>query len=250
MHPSKYQLSVCPHDTAKFMVEWFHFNTYLQRKLGCGIHFEPQESFNREREAVLAGGFHITYANPFSACAYIQELGFIPIAKPIGVYDETMLVARKETGLPAQRPLRVASASDKLIVHALGLSLLDKLNIPIDECSFSLVGNHMKAAHAVIKGEADVGFVFNETWYGMAENTRQELQLLGETTDQVAFHCFLIAPEWSDRKEEIQRLLLDMADDPKGGSILRSLHFQGLEALSADALDTLQTILIYYKLAP
>jgi len=245
MHERRYQLSVCPHDTAKFMVEWFHFNTYLQRRLECRIHFEPQENFNVERELVLGGDFHITYANPFSACAYIRERGFIPVAKPVGIYDETILVARPGVGVPGHRPLKVASASDKLIIHALGLSLLDQLAIPKEECEFALVGNHMKAAQAVIRGEADLGFVFNETWHGMAGSTRSELERVAETEDRIAFHCFLIAPEWAERREDVQQLLLGMADDPKGSAILQSLHFTALEPLSGDALDTLRTILAY-----
>ena len=42
---SQYKLSVCPHDTAKNLLGWFTLNTYLQRKLGTGIHFEPQDNF-------------------------------------------------------------------------------------------------------------------------------------------------------------------------------------------------------------
>ena len=50
---SEFQLSVCPHDTAKNLLGWFTLNTYLQRKLGIGIHFEPQDNFLVERQRVL-----------------------------------------------------------------------------------------------------------------------------------------------------------------------------------------------------
>jgi phosphonate transport system substrate-binding protein len=246
---AKFQLSVCPHDTAKHMVEWFQLNTYLQRHLGFGIHFEPQDNFNQERETVLAGGYHIVYANPFSACAFIQELGFIPIARPSGVYDETILIRKAGAEFGHDGPIRVASASDRLIIHTLGLSLLDKLKISRSDCRFSLVGNHMKAAHAVIKGEADLGFVFNETWDSMAESTRKELEVVDETRDQIAFHCFCIAPEWADRRREVQDVLCDMWDDPKGKPIVEALHFHGFECLTEDALETLQTLLAYYNQA-
>lgn len=239
---SKFNLSVCPHDTAKHMVEWFQFNTYLQRKLDCAIHFEPQDSFLVERQNVLGGGFQIVYANPFSALMFKQELGYIPVAKVSDLFDETILVARAGAGVPTHRPLKISSATDKLIVHTLGLSLLDTLQINRGECEFKLVGNHMKAAQAVIKGEADLGFVFNETWNGMADSTRQELEVVAASADQVAFHCFCIAPEWAERQEQVQQILVDMKSDPKGQAILDALHFKSLEALTGNALDSLQDL--------
>ncbi len=237
---TRFNLSVCPHDTAKHMVEWFQFNTYLQRRLDCAIRFEPQDSFLVERQNVLGGGFQIVYANPFSALVFAQERGYIPVAKAAGLFDETVLVARAGAGIPDHRPLKVASATDKLIVHTLGLSLLDRLGIRREDCEFLLAGNHMKAAQAVLKGEADLGFGFNETWHGIADSTRQALEIVAESTDRIAFHCFCIAPEWAQRRDEIQRVLVGMNADPKGQAILESLHFKSLDALSEDALDSLQ----------
>jgi len=241
---TRFRLSVCPHDTAKFMVEWFQFNTYLQRQLGCSIHFEPEDNFLVERENVLSGDFHIVYANPFSALAFMRRRGFLPVAKVAGLFDETFLVAQAGAGgVPRQRPLRIASATDRLIVHPLGVDLLERLKIPQTQCEYRFVGNHMKAAHAVIKGEADLAFVFNETWLGMAEATRQQLEVIAESTDRSAFHCFCIAPEWAARKAEIQRVLIGMHDDPKGRAILDALHFGPLEPLDSNALDPLIPLL-------
>jgi len=238
----RFNFSVCPHDTAKHVVEWFQFNTYLQRRLGCTIRFEPQEDFLLERQNVLEGGFQIVYANPFSALVFKERLGFHPVAKVTGLFDETLLVARAGAGIPDRRPIRTASATDKLIVHTLGLSLLDQLALPRDECEFVLVGNHMKAVHAVIKTEADLGFVFNETWQGLAESTRAALSVIAESTDRVAFHCFMIAPEWADRLESARDTLVGMNTDPKGRRILDDLRFPALEPLTGDALEGLERL--------
>lgn len=236
----KFNFSVCPHDTAKKMVEWFQLNTYLQRRLDCTIRFEPQEDFLRERQNVLEGGFHIVYANPFSALWFKQRLGFKPVARVTGLFDETYLVAPAGAGIPERRPLRIASATDKLIVHTLGLSLLEQLGLGREECEFAYVGNHMKAAQAVIKEEADLGFVFNETWHGMAESTQAALSVIAESTDHIAFHCFMIAPEWADRLDSVRDTLVGMNTDPKGRRILDDLDFPALEPLTDDALERLE----------
>jgi len=239
----KFQFSVCPHDTVKFMIEWFQFNTYLQRKLGCGIHFEPQDNFLIERQNVLDGDFHIVYANPLSALIFMQQRGFIPIAKVIDLYDETIIIAQadaKENLI--DQPLKIASATDKLIVHSLGLNLLHRHGINHSRCQFQYVGNHLKVVHAVLKGDADLGFLFNETWYGLADSTRQKLKIICESTDRIAFHCFCIAPSWDERRVEIQDILLNMNNDPKGRLILDSIHFKAFEALAAHALNSLHDL--------
>ena len=99
---SEFQLSVCPHDTAKNLLGWFTLNTYLQRKLGIGIHFEPQDNFLIERKAVLEEEHHVVvYANPYSALCFASDKGFVPVARPVNVVDETIVVARAGAEVPA-----------------------------------------------------------------------------------------------------------------------------------------------------
>ena len=128
---SQYKLSVCPHDTAKNLLGWFTLNTYLQRKLGTGIHFEPQDNFLLERKAVLEQEHHVVvYANPYSALCFASDKGFVPVARPVNVVDETIVVARAGAEVPAAP--RIASATDKLIIHNLGLQVLARVGGKVD----------------------------------------------------------------------------------------------------------------------
>lgn len=239
---TRYRLSVSPHDTARNLAGWFLLNTYLQRKLGVAMRFEPSDNFQAEQDQVLAGGFHLAYANPFSALKYVHERGFVPVARPVGVYDETLLVARQGAGLPAQRPLRVASASDQLLVHVLGMTLLDQHAVAPDHCRIQFTGNHLRAVQAVLDGRADVGFVYNETWHGLSVSTREALEIVSATSRQVASHCFCVAPELADRLDEVRDVLCGMGADPSGRKILDDLRINGFEAMGADALDQLASL--------
>ncbi|MEY8690276.1 MAG: phosphate/phosphite/phosphonate ABC transporter substrate-binding protein [Leptothrix sp. (in: b-proteobacteria)] len=234
---SRHRLSVCPHDTAKNLFGWFVLNTYMQRLLSQSIHFEPADNFIAEREAVLAGDFDLVYANPYSALLYVTRKGFVPVAKVSGLYDETLLVKRKGAALPASGEVVIASATDKLIVHPLGQTLLPAAGIDAARVAYKYVGTHPKAAQAVMKGEAWGGFVFNETWRGLAASTKAELEVLGETQDGTAFHCFCVGPQWADRAEEIRQVLVGMNSDKKGRDILADLGFGAIEAIDAPALD-------------
>lgn len=212
---SQYKLSVCPHDTAKNLLGWFTLNTYLQRKLGTGIHFDPQDNFLVERRTVLEQPHHVVvYANPYSALCFSRDKGFVPVARPVNVVDETIVVARAGAEVPAAP--RIASATDKLIIHNLGLQ--------------------------VLQGEADLGFVFNETWAGMNATTRSELQVIGESHDGHAFHCFMVAPEWADKREAIQQILCGMHLDPSGQKVLDDLKFKGFEPIGDEIIPVLSRL--------
>ena len=237
---SQYKLSVCPHDTAKNLLGWFTLNTYLQRKLGIGIHFEPQDNFLIERQAVLENRFHVVYANPFSALCYARDKGFVPVARPAGVNDETIVVTRAGAAVP-DAP-RIASATDKLIIHELGLQVMRREGLDLAGAAFQFVGNHLNAAKAVLQGEADLGFVFNETWAGMNATTRSELQVIGESHDGHAFHCFMVAPEWADKREAIQQILCGMHLDPAGQKVLDDLKFKAFEPVGDEIIPVLSRL--------
>ncbi len=238
---STFQLSVCPHDTAKNLLGWFTLNTYLQRNLGIGIHFAPQDNFLVERQAVLDGSFHVVYANPFSALRFARDRGFVPVARPAGVKDETLVVAR--AGLAVPDAPRIASATDKLIIHDLGVQVLRREGLDPTAASFSFVGNHLNAAKAVLQGEADLGFVFNETWNGMSPASKEQLQVIGESRDGTAFHCFMVAREWADKREAVQRILCAMHLDPAGKRVLDDLRFERFEPVGEEVLAPLAALL-------
>ncbi len=235
--------SVCPHDTAKNQVAWFTLNTYLQRKLGVRMRFEPQDDLIKEREAVLSQPHHIVYANPFSAACFMGK-GYIPVARVMSLNDETLLIAKADLDLvAAARPIKIASASDKLIIHPLGLTLLSGMGLDEKDVTFTFCGNHMNAVKAVFTGDAQLGFVFNETWEGLNKSTRNMLKVLSETKDGSAFHCFMVGSEWKDKIPQIQTVLCGMNADPSGKSILDELNFKGLEAITPDALDKTKTMI-------
>jgi phosphonate transport system substrate-binding protein len=238
------RMSVCPHDTARNVYGWFFLNSYLQPRLGCRLRFEPQESFLTEREAVLAGGYDLVYANPYSAVLFARARGFLPVARPVGIRDETYLVSRPGWTPPEPgRTVRVASATDKLIVHALGVGLLPALGLGDSQVEYQFTGNHAAAAKAVMDGATDLGFVFNETWDGLSPYSRSNLEVLRQTDQAVAFHCYLVGPQFRDRAGDVAAVLTAMTTNPDAAEILRELSFpHGIEPVATADLDALSSL--------
>ncbi|HET9656640.1 MAG TPA: PhnD/SsuA/transferrin family substrate-binding protein [Kineosporiaceae bacterium] len=238
------RMSVCPHDTARNVYGWFFLNSYLQSQLSCRLHFEAQENFLAERSAVLAGGYDLVYANPYSAVLFARQQGFVPVAKPVGIHDETYLVARPDWTPPQPgQKVTVASATDKLIVHTLGVTLLPQLGLDESMIDYRFTGNHLAAAKAVMDGAAELGFVFNETWEGMSDFSRSGLQILHRTDRRLAFHCFMVGPQFQDRTEDIRAVLTSMTRRPEAADILQELSFpNGLEQAGLADLNALSAI--------
>lgn len=235
----RHHLSVCPHDTAKNLVGWFLFNNYLQTRLQARIQFAPQENILAERASVLAAEPYVVYANPYSALVFAQERGYLPVARPAGLFDETVLVCRADSGPAAWGPTpRVASATDKLIVHGQGLRLLELAGVDAGRAEFHYVGNHLNAAKAVIKGEAALGFVFGETWDAMSDTARSELSAVARSAPGGASHVFMVSPAWSHRASELSELLCAMRADPRGQEVLAELRFTaGFEPVPSHFLE-------------
>lgn len=235
------RMSVCPHDTARNVYGWFFLNSYLQSRLGCRLRLEPQENFLAERDCVLAGGYDLVYANPYSAALFARQSGFVPVARPVGIHDETYLVARPDWSPSGPgRPVTVASATDKLIVHSLGQTLLPDAGVDASQVEYRFTGGHPAAAKAVMDGAADLGFVFNETWVGLSPYTRSTMRIVARTEGRRAFHCFMVGPGLQDRIDDVRAVLAAMATDPEGTGILAELSFpQGVEPVGPDELDAL-----------
>ena len=238
------RMSVCPHDTARNVYGWFFLNSYLQSRLGCRLRFEPQDNFLTERETVLTGDYDLVYANPYSAVLFTRTRGFTPVARPVGVHDETYLVSRPGWTPPEpDHPVKIASATDKLIVHALGAGLLPTLGLHESQIQYQFTGNHAAAAKAVMDGATDLGFVFNETWHGLSAYTHSNLQIQRQTDQAVAFHCFLVGPQFRDRAGDVTAVLTAMTTDPDATEILRELNFpHGLEPVATTDLDALSAL--------
>lgn len=240
-----HRMSVCPHDTARNVHAWFFLSTHLQTRLGLRLRFEPRDDVVDERERVLGGDADLVYANPYSAVLFERELGFVPVARPVGISDGAYLIARKGwSARQAGARVLIASATDKLIVHALGATLLGGVGLTAERVDHIFTGNHLAVAKAVTSGPAELGYIFDETWHGLAEFSRSGLQVVGRSVPAAAFHCFMVGGALRGRAEEVGRLLCRLASDEQGARVLGDLHFgAGLEPVPSGALGRLAPLM-------
>lgn len=221
-----HRLSVCPHDSATRQFGWFLLNTHLQRRLGIRMHFEPHDDILGERDSVLGGGFDLVYANAFSAVLFARHLGFEPVARPADVYDETCLVVRDDLAQLPSRPV-VASATDRLIVHGLGMRLLPAVGVDPRSIDTLYTGTHLAAVKAVADSRADLAFVFGETWDSLSAVTTHGLRVAARGGAGEAFHVLMAGAQLASRTDDLREIMVGLRDTEVGRDVLAELGFSG-----------------------
>lgn len=235
--------TVDPNYSGKNLPGWFLMNTFLQRHLGQIMHFQPQDDFDGGRKAVLANNFDLVYANPFDWVQYQQKLGFLPIAKPRNHFDEVYLCASESSAIENLNHLperiRIASAHPSTLIHMVGLFLLDKAEIDRARLDFVFTGSYQGVLKAVLQGQADLGFLFNEVYAGASRLIRERIRVIDQSDDAFAFHAFCIGPRLQAQQEALTQVLCEMDQEPRGKALLQDIGFAGFERVTEEEIACL-----------
>lgn len=246
--PSKTILNftVDPNYSGKNLPGWFLMNTFLQRHLGQVMHFQPQDDFDSSRAAVLSGNYDLVYANPFDWVQYQQKLGFLPIVKPLNHFDEVYLCAPAADSIHHAEDfpgrIRIASAHPSTLVHMVGLFLMDKADIDRARLDFVFTGSYQGVLKALLQGQADLGFLFNEVYSSASKLVRERLRVIDRSDDAFAFHAFCVGPRLMPQRELLTDLLTGMDQELRGKNLLEDLGFSGFEAVTEDEIACLATL--------
>ncbi|MEW6569514.1 MAG: PhnD/SsuA/transferrin family substrate-binding protein [Chloroflexota bacterium] len=230
-------LMVCPHDTARNPERWFLFAQYLSHHLGDSVHFEQSLDF-AEFQANMAQA-DLVYANPQHALKLAEGEGFLPLARASNLYDEAVLVTCAECEAAAAdfHQARVATVPSMLVTQVALKSLSRSGIAPQD---LQPAANWMGVVQALYKGEARFGILYKDFYEGMSNLSRKQVRVVGETTERSVYHCFMLAPRHAGRAPALQQVLLGMAGDARGATILQELHMDRLIEVQAGDLESIR----------
>jgi phosphonate transport system substrate-binding protein len=101
-------------------------------------------------------------------------------------------------------------------------------------------GSHDAAINAVLEGRADVGAAKSTIWELMSrENPRidAELEILA-VSPNVPSNGLLVSPDVSPEvREQIEAILLGLADNPEAAPVLQQLRFKGFVPTDRQSYD-------------
>ncbi len=123
-----YQFTVSPDFGPAQLSGWHIFNTFVQKSLGEDIHLELYDDFESQREAIKSDQVDLIYANPYDASMLVRDKGFLPVAKPRGKSDETVIAVNAEHAAQSVEDLQpgvTVASTDDPDVHMMGMIMLE-----------------------------------------------------------------------------------------------------------------------------
>jgi len=235
-----YQFTVSPDFGPSHIAGWQIFNTWLQRQLSEGIHFELYDSFAQQREAILADQVDLIYANPYDAAMLVREKGFMAIAKPSGKADEAMIVVNAESDIQSVEDLKMGTkiaTTDDPDVHVMGMIMLEPADLDASNVDITQCDSYVLVAKQLLRGTSDVGFFLEDAYHDMSAMVRDQMRIVVTSQIHIIQHVLLVGPKLADRKDEIVNLLESMNKDEKGQGVLDSLEINSWEPLEHEDVE-------------
>lgn len=223
-----YLFTVSPDFTPVHLSGWYIFNTWLQRQSGSPIHLEMYNDFPTQRLAIHNDQVDLIFANPFDAAMLVREKGFLPLVKAAGVSDEAIIAVRADSAVEDVAHLSpgiTVAVTEDPDVTMMGMIMLEAGDLNAGNVETTIFDTYVLVAKNLLNGSADVGIFLAEAYDDLSGIVKKQLKILVRSQISVIHHSLMVGPKLADRRDEIQALLLSMAEDNKGKDILKSLGF-------------------------
>jgi phosphonate transport system substrate-binding protein len=232
--------TVSPDFTPDHLSGWYIFNTWLQKQTDCAIHLEMYNDFHSQRDAIQNDAIDLIYANPFDAAMLVREKGFQPLVKAQGESDEAIIAVNAENSVEdvsqLHEGMKVAFTEDP-DVHMMGMIMLEpgdldaSNTIPVLSDSYVIVAKHL------LKGGADAGIFLAEAYDDLSSIIKKQLKIIVRSQIGVVHHSLMIGPKLLDKKEQFQKILIEMHKAEKGLGVLNSLGFNAWEKVEDEEME-------------
>lgn len=227
-------LMVCPHDTAGNPLKWFQFAYHITKYGHHSTRYYPCLDFTEFHEKMSESD--IIYASPQDSLTMLENHHYVPVARPVNLYDEIVFIANHDV---ANDSLAVLNGSEclscnSMLVTRVGIKgLLAKGITPKRIYSET---NWMAVLKAVSQGKKPYGFVYKDFYDGLSDLSKSMVTKLGETQERSIFHCVLMKNDHQDKSDSIAQILLEMHNDAKGSDVIKDIDIERFITVSGDEI--------------
>lgn len=237
------ELMVCPHDTANNPERWYLLAQYLSARLKTHIKFDIALDFQEFHENLAEGD--LIYANPQDSLKLIEERGFVPLVKPKGIYDEVVFIANNSLPNPSIKSMannKIATAGS--FIAKMGLHILE--NHAITPGEIVNQESWLTVVNSVVRGEVNYAFLYDGTYHELSDYSKEMINAFFFSKEKFAYHSFNISPKLLDKRAEIESVMLQMGETPKGRSLLEALEIEGWEHIDMRDVNKFKKIMENY----
>lgn len=222
------------------MPGWASACDWLRQAFDPRLQLDVNRDFATQRRAIINGEVDMVYANPFDASLLVRESGFVPLARPAGMHYECIVAVARDAPFHEIEDLRpecrVASTGNP-DVNMIGMIMLEPADLDLGNIQLLQMESYPALAEALLRGDADVGFILEAFFDALPAATRQHLRPLAQSRINEISHVLLLGPRLAERAEEARRLLLGMAEDARGRHALDELGFVAWEGMDREVAE-------------
>ncbi len=231
---------VCPHDTVKNPDNWFFFAQQIGKLSKQVISFQPSMDFKDFHHKMAYAD--LIYANPQDSLSLYCDYGYIPLARPQGLYDEVVFIANKKLkgkGLAQLNNQKIASVTS-MIPTALAIKHLHAKNI-----TPRIIENRdswLAVMRAVYTGDCPFGFVYQDFYKSLGNLSKSSVNFIEATLSKTLYHMMLLHPKHKQIANQLQDILFNLHNNPALKAMLQELNINRFIQINPTTMEIIKKI--------
>lgn len=241
-----YRLGIFPHFSVDHIEKVFApIARELSKKAGVVIQFDPIRSFEKFREDLANGYYHLVFVQPFDYVDLVDQHAYLPLAshfnplfgvittRPWADFSTLVDLRGGTIALPPSN-----TAVSQLFVHHLYANDFD----PNKDFKISYTSSHISCLQKTLLGFADACVTVPEAADFVKRKLFFELKTIGKTRS-IAHTLFASHPSVTKQhREDLAKAIAQLVDYPEGKQLLEEGGFTRFKLVDDKSYDDVRKI--------
>ena len=228
---------------------WVEFEQLLKNKTKLSLTHKKYLSFSAFNKDCSKGKLGLIYADSYHASILLRNHRYMPLARALGQYDETVVVVRADSTLldiQDLKPKMYLSISVEPVNRLLGRVLLQPADINEDDMVCRYHQTHKSVVRDLCLDKTDVGVMTARNIDQLPPEIKKQLRILVRTQVYHFSSVWMLSPKYTDQYSALARVFQRMHRNRKGSRILRKFNAKSwlhMEQIKAEEMADLLKML-------
>lgn len=248
--PTPLSFAIVPQQSATKLAKlWSPILRYIGEKSGYTLVFRTAKDIPTFENRLLSGEYDLAYMNPYHYTVAHEKQGYLAFAKQRDKLLKGIIVTRVGSDIKEIAQLDSASLCFPSPA-AFAASILPRAFLQSQGLYFTpkYVSSHDSVYRNVAMGRYSAGGGIQRTLNNVEKKIRDQIHVLhttpGHTPHAIAHHPRIAR----ESIEKIQQVMVQMANDPVGKKLLKTINFTGIDSAANQEWDDIRELKIDLKL--
>ena len=226
----KYSFGIVPQTNgSKLSKLWSPILQYLENKSDVKLRFATTRNIDTFEKRLESGKYDIVYMNPYHYTQFHEKQGYNAFAKAKNKKLKGIIVVLKDSPYRSINDLdnsELAFPSNAFAANLVPTAVITKSNMSITS---KYVSSHDSVYRNIARGRYAAGGGVLRTFKNTSPEYRNKLRVLWKSEGYTP-HAFAAHPRVPQEiVSKLQKILLQMEQDPVGKSLLKKIRLKGIE---------------------